>query len=412
MHENYYINKCISLIELKLSWGTSHQWTAYHFSKLSQEIFEQTGKTVSDSTLKRFFGKKDTKESYSPQVYTKDAIAEFLGFKDWDVFKNSINTNTKQEPAEKKANTNYGWIILLVAVLLIISLFFIFRPQQQKYQAWITCKDTSKTVPYTAVFQYDVSDMDDSVFIDFGNLTRIPLPKDKNTITEFYKTVGIYWVKIFTNKEVIDSIKLTNYSTNWQGGVSPNDDYRQYVQLDNQDSFQRNNRLHIPASQTQINFPGNRGGYYSEFRLVKDFPVNLDDIKFNTLVKNPENEGGLLCYDIEIWLLGSLNNCRVRFVHTDCYRYGQLQISEKIHNGRFDILAPFAKDLSDWRRIGIVILNKQVDISFEGKSIFKEPYTQSLGKLVGIYYRFYGSGSVSQVLVQNNAEQVLYKSDF
>lgn len=412
MHENSLLEECILLIELKLNWGPSAQWTAYHFSKLSAEIHAKTGKTVSDSTLKRLFGKKDTSEKYTPQLYTRDAIAEYLGFNDWQQLERHIKNSVKPESEiSSLRKSKYVYLIAALAPLIFV-VFFIMWKQPIKETAWLKTNDTNRFVPYTAVFKYDISKVKDSVFIDFGNRTHISLPANRNTITEFYKNAGVYSVKIFTKNRILDSVVLKNYTRSWQGGYSPNDDYLKYIPLEDTSAFHQNGRLYTPFEKLNLNDPVYSAGFYTEYRFLNKFNVSLDSVQVNAMVKNPPQEGGKLCYDIELWLLGSKNNCRVRFVEPECYRYGQLKISEKEYNGRFDDLSPLARDLREWRNVGVKTGNFMAEFSLDGAPVIKESYKKSMGDLIGIYIRFYGTGSLKEVLVKNGSNKTVYRSNF
>lgn len=56
---------------------------------LSQAIFDFTGETVSETTLKRIFG--FSKRKVEPRKSTLDSIAHYLGYRDWDSFMDDYN---------------------------------------------------------------------------------------------------------------------------------------------------------------------------------------------------------------------------------------------------------------------------------------------------------------------------------
>lgn len=413
MHENLYLEECILMIERKLDWGPYGKWTAYHFSILSQEIQNKTGKTVSDSTLKRLFGKKDTRENYNPQLYTKNAIAEYLEYKDWQSLIAQLKPTTPDTIKVNKRKTNSVAVyIYMGTVIAIILTVLYFIPQNNSDTAWLKTADTSRTVPHTVVFHYDVSKVKDSVFIDFGNNTRIPLSKEKHTITEYYKGCGIYYPKLLTNKKVLDSVRICNYSRSWQGGYSPNDDYRKFIPFEDTSVFWQYNRLYTPVEYLRLPDPVYNNGIYVEYRLMKDFSISLDSLEVTAIVKNPSAEGGKLCYDIEIWLIGTKDNCKVRFVEPGCYRYGQFKISEKVYNGRFDDLSALARDLKSWKNICIKTSNSKAEIYYNGNVVLTENYQNNMGKLLGIYVRFYGTGSLQGVRVLDHDSRMIYKTNF
>ncbi|NJO69598.1 MAG: hypothetical protein HC830_10220 [Bacteroidetes bacterium] len=413
MNETTCIDYSIHLIEEKLNQGPCGQWTAYHFSVLSREIFEHTGKTVSDSTLKRFFGRKDPRENYNPQVYTKNAIAEYLKFKDW----HDLAMHAQMQCREEKANSGkFRYVLPIIGIigtaLLILGGVFLFSGRSSGNKGWLRTGDTARIVPYTATFQYDVSKIEDSVFIDFGRNILVSLPKDRHTITEFYKEAGVFYPKIITRNAVIDSLCIRNYCSDWQGGFSPNDDYRKFIPFEDTAKYFRPGCLYVNPRDIIPTDPAFATGIYVDYRLMKNWDISLDSVHFEAIVKNSPAEGGKLCYDTEIWLLGTGNNCKFRFVEPGCYRYGQLQISEKIFNGRFDDLSALARDIKSWKKVGIKLQQNVASIFYENELIINEQYIQPLGKLIGIYFRFYGTGSVKQVEIKDNFNKIIYHKIF
>ncbi len=85
--EPFYVNKCIELLEANLQRGKSAYWKDNDFQKLSNRIHDSAKISISVPTLKRLFGRIKTHENYNPQIETKNAVAIFLGYEDWQHFK-------------------------------------------------------------------------------------------------------------------------------------------------------------------------------------------------------------------------------------------------------------------------------------------------------------------------------------
>jgi len=83
-----YIRKCLALLETRLNWGDSSEWTSYDFEKLSAAIAESTGVTLSITTLKRLWGK--LKYNNIPTTTTLNTLAQFAGYSDWRDFKRQV----------------------------------------------------------------------------------------------------------------------------------------------------------------------------------------------------------------------------------------------------------------------------------------------------------------------------------
>ncbi len=58
------------------------------FVELSKDILENTNAQISVSTLKRFFGKVNSR--FQPSKYTIDTLVAYLGFEDWDAYINNF----------------------------------------------------------------------------------------------------------------------------------------------------------------------------------------------------------------------------------------------------------------------------------------------------------------------------------
>ena len=86
------IEKLLNLIEKKLDWGESLTWQNRDFENLNQLILDETGVSLSASTLRRIWGKVEYK--HLPSTTTLDTLAKFAGFESWRLF-------LKQNTAEK-----------------------------------------------------------------------------------------------------------------------------------------------------------------------------------------------------------------------------------------------------------------------------------------------------------------------
>src|SRR5450432_3497341 len=89
-----YIRQCLEIIEARWQRGPSGEWKSYDFEKLSDEIFDATGISLSISTLKRMFGKVNYNNL--PSIQTLNTLARFIGFEDWNAFKRRESAGTAQ----------------------------------------------------------------------------------------------------------------------------------------------------------------------------------------------------------------------------------------------------------------------------------------------------------------------------
>src|SRR5688572_30399221 len=79
------LTKAKKLIEAKISWGDSTEWTNQDFVALSEKIQEQLNIPLSHVTLKRIWGK--VKYESLPNTHTLNTLVQFVGYENWREFK-------------------------------------------------------------------------------------------------------------------------------------------------------------------------------------------------------------------------------------------------------------------------------------------------------------------------------------
>ena len=88
------LEKLLGKIEQKLDWGKSASWQGRDFENLNELILEETGVSLSASTLRRIWGRVEYK--HLPSSTTLDTLAKFAGFENWRQFQKA---QTVQQPA-------------------------------------------------------------------------------------------------------------------------------------------------------------------------------------------------------------------------------------------------------------------------------------------------------------------------
>jgi len=131
--------KIKSLIEARLSWGDSADWTNQDFIALSTRFQKEMDLSVSHVTLKRIWGKL----SYNslPQIYTLNALAKFAGYESWRNFKVNTEANIHnpessfaypQDGGKKRASLviknrlNYFLVVGFASIAFVVGLTLFF----------------------------------------------------------------------------------------------------------------------------------------------------------------------------------------------------------------------------------------------------------------------------------------------
>lgn len=408
MDERIFIERLINLIEQHVDRGPVEEWTNHNFFLLSCDIEEKTGHRISESTLKRILGKKKTsKRFYNPQIQTKDILAGYLDYPSWHAFKNDLTGSARSEavnkPGKRIVKKKGPARLALYMALPLISVILIILLDPRKDDITFTPRSISGTVPYTAIFDYDLAGISDSVYVNFGNYETFHLDPDKDMITEFYRSAAVPTIRVYTEKKRLATFRVHNITGTWQAGSSPNDTMEAYRPFEPQPDFMQGDTMYVSPSTAAGLGVSTGKPHWIEFRKTDNLGISLDSIEFTCSIRNSPETGGRRCYDAEIFLLGSNSDIRLKFIEPGCFSFVALRFSEKTRNGRFEDLSDFAVDLSDWGNIKVTTRGGTASVFFNEDRIFTEQYEQALGDLWGVIFRFYGSGAAASVRINKAA---------
>lgn len=402
--EQFDLEKIKRVIAERYNWGSSSEWTNFHFKELSKLIEQATGDRLSEETLKRIFGKRKVNSgNYQPQAFSQMVLMKF--------------TNTFQPHITEKKSLPIKWrkrksIIVYALIGLIVVIFFIFQlSKPEKYS--FSCKNFIDFLPFTATFQYDIRAINDSVFCDFGNNSTRYLPPDNSMINYFYTEAGIYNVHFFTRSRMLDSLRVVVCSKDWQAGYFPNNEPEKFTPFINQEFYRQTNCFYAPPkeliSEEKIDL---KERYWTSYRYFSPFNRSLDSLTLETSVLNNASTGSYLCYDIGMTLLGDSGIIDFKFTQPKCSRFAKLIFSEKRLNGEFDDLNAMSVDLSDWLQIKMVTENNNFNLYLDNKPTFSGKYEKPLGNLLGIVYSFFGSGKIDYIKLENSNHHLFYENYF
>lgn len=460
MHEIFYVNLCLQLIEARLNWGNREHWVYDDFKRLQHLIFEASSISLSVHTLERLFGKLKTHKNYNPQTETKNALAVFLGYSSWAHFREShpvvpeapvgaagsaaaqaaplpfreslseaagpqkspaqasLGQDLDQEPAGSPVKPAFKGLVLAAALLLgfIAALYFYYQQggPGAAMPAAIQFKATNSygKGPHTVKFTYRIpSQFAKAVYADFG--TSDPLWKVDKKARSFFKTYvypGVFPVQLKTRDSVLARASIFIDSEGWMGFS-----YNTY-----EDNTTRNT---LPASLLvsegrlytdpgQLSQELTKGKYYLEYTNIRDFQVDGDNLTFDTRFRSKAESGGQLCNDMWFKLIGTQGELKMHFLVPGCSGFVQMIFGEQKLDGHARDLSAFARDVSDWKNARMEVANKQVAIYFEDKLIYKTTYKQAVGKIMGIAITSKGAGETDQVRLYNARKELVFADDF
>ncbi|MDB4923756.1 hypothetical protein [Mucilaginibacter sp.] len=253
------IQKLISIIGQQLDWGNSSAWQSRDFEILSQLIYDKTKVSLSESTLRRIWGRVEYK--HLPSATTLDTLAQFAGFESWRTF---IKQNTKQiteinaptthvEPSEKAGiSLTYILLIIILVALGAVSFFIIKKanPGINVADYKFSSQRLTNAIPNSVIFNYDaISAPIDSVYVQqsWDPHTKTLVDKKKHQHTSVYYEPGFYQAKLLIGKKVVKEHKLMIPTEGWLGLIEDNP---VPVYLNPQDFIQKD-MLNLPVAVIQ-----------------------------------------------------------------------------------------------------------------------------------------------------------------
>jgi hypothetical protein len=425
MNDSSYMFIIVREIEKKLNWGKKEFWKDYEYKKLSQLIYDESTISISPQTLKRLFGKVKYKNDYHSQPATKDALAKFLKFSDWEEFIQSQAKDTTRFASfiikirsKWKKIALWTTLSLIFAIIIFVSITGVYNRKVSFY-----AENMTGITPHTVSFHYDISKLKGKEFyIEFDNneaenkIGREILDKHRNVINHCFEAPGYYKVNILSRDIILDSVKIHVLSDGWVSYYFNDDNFiqRKFIfELDKKARDTLNDGL-LYISPKELNNQGFKGNtvYYLEHMLYKDFGVDEDSCTLEVRYKNSPDMGGISCYDVEFRVIGEDGLASVMLVQKGCYRWSEIVIGEKHLNGKFNDLSFLSTDLSSWNVFRLKIESQLAQINIGNNTVFKGSYQRPLGKVKGIRLVTKGSGAFDYVRLTNYIGQVIYEDNF
>lgn len=175
----------------------------------------------------------------------------------------------------------------------------------------------------------------------------------------------------------------------------------------------KNGRLYVSIEDLEANKITNDKDYFIGFYNAADYgEVYCDSFGFETVVRNDPIEGGLTCQYTAITLQCQNGQITMSFSDPGCTSNLALAIGNIFLNGSDNDLSAFGIDLTSWRKIRYNVVNRNVIIRVDNKEIYQLTFKREMGKIIGIFYNFYGCGSVKEVRLYDKKENPVYREDF
>ena len=416
------------LFEEKTGWGDSENWTNQDFLQLSELIREQTGVTLSHVTLKRVWGK--VKYDSLPNTHTLNTLAQFLGYDNWRDF--AVRHHVLPQPAEGPTPPTAQettapnptpsptrplrkklWLLTPLAIILFVLLYLRGQqpPPQPRDYAFSSKKAVTSGLPNSVVFDYDATrSPDDSVVIQqsWDTTRRTKVSKNDHQHTSVYYYPDFYHATLQVHNHVVKTHNLLIQSNGWLPLVEQ-DPVPVYFK---KEEAIHNGKMSISADQIkQKNIPLQPSPPTVMFSNVRDFgEIYSDHFVFETSLKNDYSEGSSICQLSRVYLLCEGTAIWVPLCSKGCISTVDLFFTYFYTSGKREDLSNFGVDFNEYVKLRIESDSGQAKILVNDKLAYTVKRHIIRSKIIGIMYRFQGTGSLNYVSLSN--DKVSYRENF
>ena len=431
-HEEQLKETCKRLIEEKLGWGSSNHWTNQDFDLLSEKIFGATGVALSQTTLKRIWGK--VKYESAPTVTTLNTLAKFIGFENWRDFRQKqtlhegtaiANETVKEMKSVRqtvKSNRSFLFPVLTLCLTLISILswkYFTSRSAEKKenspagaYQ-FSSKKMVLRGVPNSVVFEYDASSSAaDSVFIQqsWDNRLRARVPKDQHLHTSIYYYPGFFRAKLLADRKIVKEHDIFIQTDGWLPLIEQ-DPVPLYFK---KEEAIVNGKLGLPIakikSQNVHLEPSVPYVYYANVREFGD--LTSDNFIFETSVRNDFGEGSGVCQKSEVRILTEESMVSIPLSAKGCISENNLFCLGHYIKGNENDLSGFGVDFNRFIKLRLEVIHGKARFFVDDKMIYLLDGMVPGTKIKGIVFRFQGTGSVDWVKLSKGDSKMVYEDQF
>ena len=403
--ENKEILRLREHLEKHLGWGRASDWHSSMYTELSDKIFEKCQVMLSAATLKRFWGAVN--HEGAPSISTLDTLSRFLDHANWREFKLEGRKKRKAKLPKhiprKSLYVTVGFFIALFMILIVGNK----RVDDPEVLAAIpfSSRPVTTTYPNSVVFDFDLKNVrSDSILIQqYWDPTKtIRIRRDQKQATGIYYFPGYFRAKLLVDGQSVKEHDLYLRSDGWIGTIN----YQpvpKYFSLEGSDERQLVCSGDVIEEVKSLEEP-----MTTTFHYVSDLgSISGDNFTLQSTLKISWNDKWAVCQSARIYVLATDGAMIIPFSSIGCSSNNGLMLNDVFLSGKENDLSAFGTDLSRYTDLEIKVRNKKIFVSINGNQVYEGEYFETMGRLVGLRYRFLGVGEVSSFSLQDQASTTI-----
>ncbi|MBB2949504.1 hypothetical protein [Sphingobacterium sp. JUb56] len=415
---------CCQEVASKFGKTKSELWKNSDYVQLSAQLRRETKVLISENTLKRIFGKLKTTERYYPQKATRDALAAFVGFRDWQEFEKVQNAKETFEPLEvadnriapetktneispsKKTGVNRLFIFACLVALVLLTAVWTWWPRSEKNPAvYLKCLNPEGHTPHSAIFK--LIPKDDAHLrlsdyeIEFKDGKRGRSRFSDSTLTHYYELPGVYFPILYYKNRIIDTARVFLATDGWEATAQIQYDTTRVYPILLPKSINRQIPPNLSIHQILTAGVDTVRTFFTHYANMQPTAISGDNMMLEAFITTSKERPGVRCSQVDITLYGEKDRHELSLMKPECTAWSSYKFSEKYKSGKSEDLRALGHNLSNGGHIKLTIINKVVTLYIEGQKVFQTHYENSIGNILGANLMFSGIGKFSNFKMES-----------
>jgi hypothetical protein len=421
-----HLDHCCQLVADTYGKPDSSEWTNSDFIRLCSILYKKTHVQISPNTLKRIFGKIKTDARYYPQKATRDALAQYVGYSDWDQFTLAQSWQQPASPvrqpdihpvpvppadvpvqrpeARRSPVRKLFWATLAVIVIAIAAWRGFLLWQNDEPAVTLFCKNPEGDNPHSAVFVVrnfqNVSQLNDEYIIEFGDGEKAQLNGKDSVYSNYYEVPGRYLAILKKAGVPLDTVPIFLHTTGWTATASMMYDTSRVYPIETPGLF-ADGYNSISAPQIARAGVDTSRTFFVDFINTRLTGIDGDNFELLIDVKASPPRPGVRCSQVRVTVFGDSSNHMVDVMKPGCAHWSKLQFSELRKDGRSEGPNFLGADLTAGGTIGMKVANRRATLLINGRVVYKNTYQKPLRHIYGLDIMFAGVGAVRSVRLKD-----------
>lgn len=417
------LDRCCQRVADTYGKPDSAEWTNGDFIRLSNILYKKTHVQISPNTLKRIFGKIKTDARYYPQKATRDALARYVGFADWDTFGQirpepvvgqPVGAHVQEVPetairpaVPQRKNRFRGMLPAAFALVIILVLAWqgILYWKSENAVISLFCKNPEGDNPHSAIFVLrgfdDPAQLADGYELDFGDgESRVHLNDEDSVYTHYYEIPGRYYATLQRRGITLDTVPVYLHTNGWTATATMMHDTTRVYPIDAPSLF-KNGYNSITSNEIARSGVDTSRTFFVYFK--NNYPTGIDGDNFELLIdlKTSLPRPGVRCSQVRLTVYGDSSSHMVDVMKPGCIHWTKLQFSDLRKDGKSDGLSFLGADLTTGGTIRVKVVNRLATLQINGKEAFTGTYRKPLRHIYGLDIMFAGIGAVQSVQMRD-----------